>query len=211
MNNKAILGLSLSAVLVMGMTGYVYASEHWWGANDGGAEMKNNLTWKLTADATGDVPRNTEQLAGFGWLYAFPPNTSDNEIDAFGITIHDADLNGDGKNDVRDSLQNKEGWHGHNFIFSAGTSASDFCVKEIVDAPQVGIGIKGDSVTVQVRDSALAGPLLDTAVGYEILVDTGCDATVPTGDIVDPEILEDLGLLEGLPLGIDVVGLGVGQ
>lgn len=210
MNTKSIFGLTFALVFAVAATGVAFAAESWVGASDGGAEMKNKNTWKLTATALDDVPRNTSQLAGFGWLYAFPPDTTDNTVDAFGITIHDADLNADGKNDVRDSKQNKDGWHGHNFVFADGAGSADFCVAAIADAPTSGIAIKGDSVTVNIRDSALAAPLLDTAVGYEIVVEPACAPTVPTGDVVDQDLLDDLGLPDGLPLGVDVVGLGVG-
>lgn len=201
--------MSLAAIFVVSMTGAAFAGvgyASWIGASGGDAEMKNKNTWTVSATALDDVPRNTSDLAGFGWLYDFPPDTSDEEVDAFGITIHDADLNGDGKNDVQDSLQNKNGWHGHNFVFAAGAGIADFCVAVIADAPTVGISIHGDSIKVNVRDSSLAGPLLDNVgVGYAIVVEPACDATVPTADVVDEEILNDLGLPDGLPLGIVLI------
>ena len=205
MNTKTILGLTMTIALAVSVTGVAFAAASWVGASGGDAEMKNKNTWNLTVTALDDVPRNTSQLAGFAWLYeSFDP--TDEDVDAFGITIHDADLNGDGKNDVRDSLQNKEGWHGHNFVLAAGAGAATLCVSEIADAPTSGIAIKGDSVKVNVRDSVLHDTLMDdTAVGYEIIVEPACGATVPTADVVDQEILDDLGLPDGLPLGIVLI------
>ena len=202
---KTILGLTMAVVFAASVTGVAFAAASWVGASGGDADMKNKNTWLLTVNALDNVPRNTSELAGFAWLYeSF--NLDDDEVDAFGITIHDADLNGDGKNDVRDSLQNKEGWHGHNFVLVAGAGDATLCVAEIADAPTSGIAIKGDSVKVNVRDSVLADSLQDdTAVGYAIIVEPACGATVPTADVVDPEILNDLGLPDGLPLGIVLI------
>lgn len=205
MNSKTILGLTMTVAFVASITGVAFATASWVGASGGDAEMKNKNTWILTVSALDDVPRKTTQLAGFAWLYdSFDP--SDDQVDAFGITVHDADLNGDGKNDVRDSLQNKEGWHGHNFVLVAGAGAATLCVAEIADAPTSGIAINGNEVKVNVRDSVLADSLQDdTAVGYEIIVEPACGATVPTADVVNPEILDDLGLPDGLPLGIVLI------
>jgi len=204
MNTKTILGLSVLAVLAVSVTGAAYAAS-WVGASGGDAEMKNKKTWVLTATALDKVPRQTGELAGFGWLYTtFDP--TDNAVDAFGITTHDADLNGDGKNDVRDSNQNKDGWHGHNFIFAPGAGAATLCVAEIADAPTSGISIKGDSVKVNLRDSQAHGDFIDdVGVGYQIVVEPACGPTVPTGDVVDQEILDTLGVPLGLPLGIILI------
>ena len=211
MKTKTILGFSLTAIFAVGMITAASAGgfASWIGTSDGGAEMKNAKTWRLTATALDTIPEKDELagvLAGFGWLYT-TIDPSDNNPDAFGITVHNADLSGDGKNDVRDSLQNKEGWHGHNFIFGPGTALSTFCVVEIVDAPTSGISIEEDQVKVNLRDSQTLGEFVDTAVGYAIVVDVDCDATVPTGDIVDQEILDDLGVPDGLPLGIVILSV----
>ena len=210
MKTKTILGFSLTAIFAVGMITAASANgfADWIGASDGGVEMKNAKTWRLTATALDTIPEKDELagvLAGFGWLYT-TIDPSDNNPDAFGITIHNADLSGDGKNDVRDSLQNKEGWHGHNFIFAPGAGAATLCVKEIVDAPTSGISIEGDQVQVNLRDSQKLGAFIDTAVGYAIIVEPACDATVPTGDVVDQDILDELGLPDGLPLGIVLIG-----
>ena len=210
MKTKTILSFSLTAIFAVGMITAASAGgfASWIGTSDGGAEMKNAKTWRLTATALDTIPEKDELagiLAGFGWPYD-NINPEDNAPDAFGITIHNADLNGDGKNDVRDSLQNKEGFHGHNFIFGPGTELSTFCVAEIVDAPTSGISIEEDQVKVNLRDSQRLGEFIDAAVGFAIVVDTDCPTTVPTGDVVDPEILEELGL-DGLPLGIVILSV----
>ena len=202
---STILGLSVLAVLAVSVTGAAYAAASWVGATEGDAEMKNKNTWILTATALDNVPRQTGELAGFGWLYT-TIDPSDNEVDAFGITTHDADLNGDGKNDVRDSLQNKDGWHGHNFVFAPGAGHASLCVAEIADAPTSGISIKGDSIKVNLRDSQTHGDFIDdVGVGYAIIVEPQCGPTVPTGDVVDQEILDALGVPLGLPLGIVLI------
>ena len=156
---------------------------------------EKNQTIKLSLSAADTIPRNTDELAGFAWLYADGSNT------AFAITIHDADLNNDGKNDVRDSLQNPNGWHGHNVILAAPPEDTDenttFCIAEISDAPNAGISFakQGTEVTVNVRNSQLTGDISDTAAAFSIVVDVACPITVPTVDVVPPG---------GLPLGIAV-------
>ena len=145
--------------------------------------------------AADTIPRNTSELAGFAWLYADGPNS------AFAITIHDADLDGDGKNDVRDSLQNPNGWHPHNVILAAPPPTADpsttFCIAEISNAPNAGISFakQGTDVTVNVRNSQLTGDISDTAAAFSIVVDPECPITLPTASVVPPN---------GLPLGISV-------
>ena len=206
MKTNAILGISLTAIFAIGMITAASAGEisSWIGASGGDAEMKNAKVWRLSVTALDTIPEKDEitDLAGFGWLYEqFDP--SDDDVDAFGVVIHNADLNGDGKNDVRDSLQNKEGFHGHNFIFSPGAGDASLCVAEIADAPTSGISVDGDFMQVNLRDSQTADTFMDdVAVGYLIIVEPECDATVPTGEVVDQDILDDLELPDGLPLGI---------
>ena len=207
MKTKTILGISLTAIFAIGMITAASAGEisSWIGASGGDAEMKNAKVWRLSVTALDTIPEKDEitDLAGFGWLYEQFDETDD-DIDAFGVVIHNADLNGDGKNDVRDSLQNKEGFHGHNFIFSPGQGDATFCVAEIADAPTSGISVDGDFMQVNLRDSQTADTFKDdnVAVGYLIIVEPACAPTVPTGEVVDQDILDDLGLLDGLPLGI---------
>lgn len=155
---------------------------------DAGVSPKNSQTTQLTITTTDDVPKRTTDLAGFAWLYENGPNT------AFAITTHNADVDEDGKNDVRDSHQNPDGWHAHNVVLAGGTGQSTFCVTEIFDAPTSGISISGDSIKVNVRNSVLTGELSSTSAAFNIIVDQDCPITVPTTEVIDG----------GLPLGIVV-------
>ena len=157
-------------------------------------DQKNQIT-KLSLSTEDTIPKNTDELAGFAWLYDNGPNI------AFAITIHDADLNGDGKNDVRDSLQNPNGWHAHNVVLATPPEGADenttFCIAEISDAPNAGISFatQGTDVTVNIRNSQLTGDLSGTAAAFSIVVDPACPITIPTTSVVPPN---------GLPLGIAV-------
>jgi len=156
---------------------------------------ENVQTTKLSLSAADTIPISTDELAGFAWLYDGSPNT------AFAITIHDADLDADGKNDVRDSLQNPDGWHAHNVILASPPEDADesttLCIEEISDAPNSGISFSepGTDVTVNVRNSQLTGNFTGAAVAFSIVVDPACPVTFPTEDVVPPN---------GLTLGIVV-------
>ena len=203
--NRKLLGVSFAAIFAVGMitaaSAGVFGS--WVGADGGTVTMKNQNSWLLTATALDTIPEKEDitDLAGFAWTYA-EFDLGDGDADAFAVTVHDADLNSDGKNDVRDSLQNKEGLHPHNVALSAGAGSATLCVKEILDAPQAGISTEDDQIEVNVRDSVLLGTFDNGVVGYAIIVEPACAPTVPTGDVVDQDILDDLGLPDGLPLGL---------
>ena len=195
-NNNSKLGLLAIIAVVAMIPAAAFAALSWQDIVDGSVSVnEKNQTTKLSLSAADTIPRTTDELAGFAWQYENGPN------DAFSITIHDADLNGDGKNDVRDSLQNPNGWHGHNVILASPPEGADenttFCIAEISDAPNVGISFakQGTDVTVNVRNSQLTGDISDTAAAFSIVVDPACPITIPTVDVVPPG---------GLPLGISV-------
>jgi len=80
-------------------------------------------------------------------------------LSSFVITAHNADLNDDGKNDVRDSKQKKDGWHAHNVVLGGPlplpAPISTFCVISISDAPKSGISIQGTNIKVNVKNFAI--------------------------------------------------------
>jgi len=188
MTKRVLLGATLAAVLTVSVLGYAFAAESWQGIVSDSVDAKNSKTSVLTIQATDNVPRHAGILAGFAWLYADGPNS------AFAITTHNADVDGDGKNDVRDSLQNKDGWHAHNVVLASGTSVSTFCVAEISDAPTSGIALNNANVKVNVKNSALTGNLGTATAAFDIVVDGDCPITFPTESVIDG----------GLPLGIVV-------
>ena len=206
MNTKTVLGISIAAVFAIGMITAAAAVGSWVGSSGGSVVQKNGNSWLLTATALDTIPEKDEivDLAGFAWTYS-EFDLSDNNADALAVTVHDADLNGDGKNDVRDSLQNKEGLHLHNVALAAGAGDATLCVKTILDAPNGGISTEDDVISVNVRDSVLQGTFDNGVVGYAIIVEPECAATVPTGDVVDQDILDELGLPNGLPLGLVII------
>ncbi|AJW70971.1 hypothetical protein [Nitrosopumilus adriaticus] len=189
MTKTVLLGATLAAILTVSVLGYAYATgASWQGITDDAVVAKNSKTTTLKITATDDVPRQAGILAGFAWLYADGPNS------AFAITTHNADVDGDGKNDVRDSLQNKDGWHAHNVVLGSSTTLSTFCVTEISDAPTSGIAFNNENVKVNVKNSALTGNLGSATAAFDIVVDGDCPITFPTESVIDG----------GLPLGIVV-------
>jgi len=197
MTNKVILGVTLSALLEASVVGMAAAVPDWLGVvpASGGVLDKNTKTKQLTLTTTDAVDRKTIALAGFGWIYdeAVIP-LDDDIVDAFGITTHNLDLDGDGKNDVVDSLQNKNGWHAHNFKFGlvSISSSTHLCVKEITDASTAGISFDADTklAKVNVQNSDLTGTITDSAVAYEIVTDDDCPVTIPTTLVVPPDGLK---------------------
>jgi hypothetical protein len=188
MTKTVFLGATLAAILTVSILGYAFAAESWQGIVNDSVTEKNSNTTVLQITATDTVPRQAGILVGFAWLYADGPNT------AFTITTHNADVNSDGKNDVRDSLQNKDGWHAHNVVLADGTDLSTFCIAEISDAPTSGIAFNEANVKVNVRNSALTGSLSTATAAFDIVVDPDCEITLPTESVIDG----------GLPLGIVV-------
>lgn len=174
MTSKTILVTSLATLFVVSMVMSASAdAPTWQHVTSSSVTTKNVNTSILSVTTEDSVPKNTSDLGGFGWFYTSGPDT------AFGITTHDLDLDEDGKNDVIDSLQNKNGWHAHNV--KLGEAA---CVTEISDAPTSGISIEGTSVKVNVRNSVLTGSLdttSDSATGFRITTDESCPVTIIDG------------------------------
>lgn len=186
--NSKLLGATLAAVFAISSIGFAAAALSWQGINSDSVDSKNANTTLLTITASDAVPQKTSDLVGFAWLYASGPNT------AFAITQHNANVDDDPKNEVRDSTQNPDGWHAHNVVLGNGTLNSTFCVAEIVDAPNAGVSINGDLVKVNVQNSALTGTLSSTTAVFDIIIDGGCANTLGT------EVTE----AGPLPLGIVV-------
>ena len=197
MTKKILLGISFATVFVVSIM-MVPALAHlpWQGVLADSVTSKNANTSILSVTAPAAVPKKTSALAGFAWLYSpGGPNG------AFAITTHNAgNVNGDSSeppNDVRDSTQNPDGWHAHNVNLGAGAGAASFCVTAIVDAPNVGIGIKGSQVDVQVRNSILTGTLSTISAAFDIIIEPACPITAGTGSTTAGP----------LPLGIVIDGL----
>ena len=182
LNTKTILGISLAAVFAVSIIGTAYANPTWLGLSDIAVEEKNNIT-KLTGLAADDVPKITNDFAGFAWFYADGDNT------AIAITTHSADISkpnpfdyedNNARNDFRDSTQNPDGWHGHNVVLAPGTENSNFCVADLSDAPNLGISFNGDKISVKAKNSKLTGEVLAAGTAFAIQVDADCGPTIGT-------------------------------
>ncbi len=132
---------------------------------------KNISKLSLTADAP--VPHKTGVLAGYCWFYVDGVNT------ALCTTTHNLELfDGDSAGDVRDSTQNPDGWHLHNVILGDLSTIGHICVVDLSDAPNGGVNIKRDEVSVNVRNSILTGDFDGSAASATIVVDGGCPVTI---------------------------------
>lgn len=165
-----VLGATLGAVLVAALMVPAVAHLPYQGivpGSDSITAVNPNLT-KLSLTATGTVPRQTPDLVGFAWLYSAGPDT------AYAITSHQS---------VRDSLQNKDGWHAHNVVLGAGAGAATFCVTAVSDAPTSGIAINKSKITVNARMSTLTGTFFSPPVSaaFDIIVEPLCPPTAPSG------------------------------
>ena len=173
--NTKLLGIILAAAFAISTIGIASAHLDWQGINSDSVVAKNSKTTILTINATDTIPQKTKELVGFAWLYV---ETSSNS--AIAITQHQVNPGTAPKNAVRDSTQNPDGWHPHNVNLGPGTINSTFCVTDIVDAPNAGIGIKDDVVEVQVRNSILTGDLSTASAVFDIIVDPLCPVTSGT-------------------------------
>jgi len=73
---------------------------------------------------------------------------------------------------------------------------SSACIAQITDAPNSGISLTGESVSVEVKNSDLTGTIPGGAAAFSIVIDADCPITSPTAEIVEG----------GLPLAIIIEG-----
>ena len=160
MNTKIILGASLAVLFTAFMIVPVMATgpETWQHVVSSSVNSKNAQTSTLTVNAADNIPTHTGVLGGFAWIYANGPNT------AIVAATH---------NGVRDSAQNPDGWHAHNVQLGPGGQNSDACITGLSDA-NVGLSIHGNTISMNVRNSELTGPLSSTAAAFTIVADSGC-------------------------------------
>jgi len=160
MNVKLILGASLAAVFAVFMIVPVTATgpSSWQHVVSSSVNSENIQTSSLSVNAADSIPRHTDVLGGFAWIYANGPNT------AIVATTHTG---------VRDSEQNPDGWHAHNVHLGPGGHNSDACIIGLSDA-NVGLSIQGSTLSMNVRNSELTGTLSNSAAAFTIVPDVGC-------------------------------------
>jgi len=122
---------------------------------------------ELSATTGADISRqpdafvNSHAVAGIAW--------ADLDIGkVFVTTIHPV-LG-------RDSHQNPDSWHAHTATLSKGAGSADFCVVSIDSTPTAGISIKGNTISVNVKQSDLPYAVsdIDGAVGFVIDPEEAC-------------------------------------
>lgn len=160
MNTKLILGTSLAAMFAVFMIVPVMATgpASWQHVVSSSVNSENTQTSTLSVSAADNIPRHTDVLGGFAWIYASGPNT------AIVAATH---------NGVRDSSQNPNGWHAHNVQLGSPGHNSNACITGLSDA-NVGLSIQGNALSMNVRNSELTGTLSNAAAAFTIVPDTGC-------------------------------------
>lgn len=164
MISKLILGAAIAAVLGAFVAAPALAAgpASWQHVLSSSVTSRNGQTSTLVVVSADDIPRHTGILGGFAWEYASGPNT------VFVAVTHSG---------VRDSNQNPDGWHTHNVNLAFGASSgSDACITGLDDT-NAGLSIQGNTISVNVRNSELTGPLSGTVVAFTILPDPGCAGT----------------------------------
>ncbi|HWP52449.1 MAG TPA: hypothetical protein VNK07_00145 [Candidatus Binatia bacterium] len=131
------------------------------------ADSQNANLAKLSATTGGDIPRkptsfiSSHAVAGIAWA----------DLDTgkvFVATIHPT-LG-------RDSNQNPDSWHTHTATLTGGAGSADFCVASIDSTPTSGISIKGNTISINVKQSDLPFTTsdIDGAVGFVIDPEAAC-------------------------------------
>ena len=171
MHTKAILGTSLAAIFAIMIIAPAMADHSFLDVTDGDVTMTGGA-FHATIDATGDIPRATSVLGGYGWFL----------IDAstwavFAITTHNAfdSDDPDAVNDVRDSRQNPDSWHAH--LVNVDGNA---CITAVSDMTTAGIAIVDGDMSVTVPKSKMDGTISGQAAGFHIVPGVAaCDGVTP--------------------------------
>lgn len=163
MTNKILVTAIIGAVLALVTTGSAFAAASWQHVVSSSVTPKNDQTTTLSVTAADTIPRHTDVLGGFAWIYLSGPNT------VFVAVTH---------NGVRDSNQNPDGWHSHNVQLAFGASPNTkACIVGLSNA-NVGISIQGSTLNVNARNSELTGTFVPGgATAFTIVPDTGCTVT----------------------------------
>lgn len=163
MTNKILVAAIIGIALTLVTTGSAFAASSWQHVVSSSVTTKNDQTTTLSVTASDSIPRHTDVLGGFAWIYAGGPNT------VFVAVTH---------NGVRDSLQNPDGWHAHNVQLDFGASPNTAaCITGLSDA-NVGLSIQGNTLNVNARNSELTGAFIPgAATAFTIVPDSGCTVT----------------------------------
>ena len=143
---KSLLGISLAAVLAIGMAGYAYAGlvEDYFFLNSADA-VENGNSYLFSTVHNGLIPENSNvdnfSTAGFPvWGVVWVDGTSNG--DSFtGVTIHP---------NIVDSRQNPDNWHPHTGTFYV--TDETLCIGTLA-SPHAGIDIDDDLLRINIRSS----------------------------------------------------------
>ena len=162
----AAIAASILVAGILATTPFARAFPTWALVDSASATEQNDNLTVLTLNAAGDIPRRTDVSPDAVVGFAFA------DADTFRVivsTIHPT---------FDDSAQNPFSWHLHAAQLGTGTADSDACVVSFFPNPTGGIEIQGETMTINVRSSALPMDAsdLDVAVGFVINPDNGCPA-----------------------------------
>lgn len=177
--NTKILGISIAAVFVIGMTGFAFAGleNGWLIVTDADVEENgNNVLYSATT--LEDIPHVDDDrkigvldsgypVAGFAWLDVDTSSLS--TINFAGATIHP---------EVVDSRQNPDNWHPHTgelIVVDPGNNGVILCVNSL-ESPHAGIAINGDQIRMNMpeRSATVLPGEDDAATGFFLRVNNDC-------------------------------------
>jgi len=202
MTKKPLLGISLAAVLAIGITGYAYAGvfEGYHFINDADAvESGNSYVFSTLHDD--DIPTDSNadnfSTAGFpvwGVVWVDGVGNGDNFT---GVTVHP---------DVVDSRQNPDNYHPHTgtFYVTGGT----LCIGTL-ESPHAGIAIDDDLLRVNIRsaNSVVTPDNVVAAVSFNLTVNNDdCNPVavdLPGEGLKPNAVSPTLPGLEVLPIDIE--------
>ena len=168
-------GIAIAAVFAIMMIAPAMADHSFLDVTDGDVTMTGGA-FHATIDATGDIPRATSVLGGYGWFLIDPSTWA-----VFAITTHNAfdSDDPDAVNDVRDSKQNPDSWHAH--LVNVDGNA---CITAVSSLPSAGISIVDGDMKITVAKAKMDGSFSGTAAGFHIV------PGVPACDGVNPLALQ---------------------
>jgi len=207
MTTKPLLGISLAAVLAIGIAGYAYAGfpVEDYHSISGADAAKSGNSYLFSTVHDGLIPTDSNadnfSTAGFPvWGVVWIDGTCTG-CSFTGVTVHP---------NVVDSRQNPDNWHPHTGTFFFNEGAGVLCVATL-ESPHGGIAINDDLLRVNIRsaDSAVTPDTAIAGVSFFLTVnedDCGdVDVDLPGQGLKPNAVSPPLPGLQVLPFDIEPI------